>query len=323
MLIPGLFCRKAIYPFTFAGLYNTFMQFGKVADPEKIDFRLPADDPETLRVLQHTGTGIGVPEIYIGCPKWNKTDMKGFYPPGIKDELRYYASQFNSIELNATFYNMPTVQQVEIWKNKTPEGFKFFPKLNGSISHMRRLNNVQLQIEQFCDAVSFFNEKLGMAFLQLHDSFSPEESEKLCKVLDAFPRSIPLAVELRNEHWFSGKDVFGSFASLLERCRMTNIIVDVAGRRDMLHMRLTGPDAFIRFVGANDTAIDRKRLEEWVQRIIQWRDMGLRQLCFFVHQNAEREAPELAVFFIERLNRLLNINLRVPALLPVQTHLFD
>lgn len=82
-------------------------------------------------------------EVYVGCAKWNKADLKGFYPKGTKDELVYYSRQFNSIELNATFYNMPDRKQIEIWGNKAPQGFKFFPKLTNSISHYKRLIDVQ------------------------------------------------------------------------------------------------------------------------------------------------------------------------------------
>ncbi|MCH5690247.1 DUF72 domain-containing protein [Niabella sp. W65] len=122
-----------------------------------------------------------------------QTDLKGFYPKGIKDELEYYAGQFNSIELNATFYNMPTADQVTKWKEKTPKGFKFFPKLTNSISHFKRLTPDSLPVaETFCNAVANFEEKLGMAFLQLHDKFSPKEFEKLAHFIEHFPRVFPL-----------------------------------------------------------------------------------------------------------------------------------
>src|SRR5690606_31520808 len=115
----------------------------------------------------------------------------------------YYATQFNAIELNATFYKMPDWKQVETWKNKTPEGFKFFPKITNTITHYRRLNDVQELVHTFCGAVSAFEDRLGMAFLQLHDNFKPKDFDKLKQVLDDFPKEIPLAVEVRNEEWFS------------------------------------------------------------------------------------------------------------------------
>lgn len=286
------------------------MQFGKVSRPELVDFTLPPDHPGTQQVLKgHRGTSSF--DVSVGCAKWNRNDLKGFYPRGTKDELAYYSKQFNSIEMNTTFYGMPDPLQVETWKNKTPRGFKFFPKLTNSISHYKRLVDVQQLVEQFCGAVSLFEDKLGMVFLQLHENFGPKDFNRLQSVLENFPGGIPLAVEVRNEGWFSDKSVFDTYCSLLERLGMTNIIVDTAGRRDMLHMRLTGPEAFVRYVGANHSS-DTSRLDDWVKRIKVWRGQGLQKLYFFVHQNVELESPLLAAHFIKKMNREFGIDLTIP-----------
>ena len=79
------------------------MIFGKVENPDLIDFSLPPDHSDTLKILLNSGRK-GITNVSVGCAKWNRTDLKGFYPRGTKDELSYYSTQFNSIELNATFY---------------------------------------------------------------------------------------------------------------------------------------------------------------------------------------------------------------------------
>ncbi len=287
------------------------MQFGKVDNPGVIDFTLPKDDPVTKKVLAGYKNDDSF-DVYVGCAKWNRTDLKSFYPRGTKDELHYYSTQFNSIELNATFYKMPSWQQVKTWKDKTPPGFQFFPKLTDSISHYKRLIDVQPLVEEFCNAVSNFEEKLGSAFLQLHDNFKPKDFDRLKKVVRDFPKAIPLAGEVRNEEWFSNKEVMDRYAELLEKNNVANIIVDTAGRRDMLHMRLTGPVAFIRYVGANHPT-DKERLDDWLARIKKWRKEGLQKLYFFVHQNTEKESPLLATYFIEEVNKIFKLSLTVPA----------
>lgn len=297
------------------------MQFGKVADPGIIDFTLPEDAPETGKLLTAHKTDAPF-EVYVGCAKWNKTDLKGFYPKGTKDELSYYATQFNSIELNATFYGMPDWKQVEIWKQKTPEGFRFFPKLTNTISHFKRLIGVKEPVEQFCNAISAFEEKLGMAFLQLHDNFKPRDFDRLKGVLEDFPEGIPLGVEVRNEEWFTNKEISKTYSALLEELGMANIIVDTAGRRDMLHMRLTSPVAFVRYVGANHPT-DLTRLDDWITRIKKWRSEGLQKLYFFVHQNIELESPLLATHFIEQVNKTFKLSLQLPAKQPSQKSMFD
>lgn len=288
------------------------MKFGQVDNPAEVDFKLPEDHPDTQRVLNAHKNNEPF-KVYVGCAKWNRQDLKGFYPRGTKDELTYYSTQFNSIELNATFYGAPDAQQVNTWKEKTPEGFKFFPKLPNTISHYRRLINVEDPVESFCDAISHFEEKLGMVFLQMHDNFKPKDFDRVEKFVETFPKGIPLAIEVRNTDWFNDKGASERLYNLLEKNGVANIVVDTAGRRDMLHMRLTSPVAFIRYVGANHES-DYTRLDDWLDRIIKWRDEGLQSLYFFVHQNVEKESPLLSAYFIEKLNKHFDLDLKMPAL---------
>ncbi len=290
------------------------MKFGQSENPESIDFRLPADDPRTAEIIKQNDTSKPL-TIYVGCAKWNKTDLKNFYPRSTKDELTYYSRQFNSIELNATFYSMPGRDQVITWKDKAPDNFRFFPKVTQSISHMRRLNDVQALTTEYCDNISNFEDKLGIVFLQLHDNFKYKNYDRLVSFIENFPKAIPLAVELRNTEWFNDKAVSEEVYSLFEKHQVTNIVVDTAGRRDLLHMRLTTPKVFVRYVGANNPQSDRERLDDWVERLKIWVDQGIRDINFFVHQNIELESPFLSAYFIERLNKEFGLKLQIPTLL--------
>ena len=287
------------------------MKFGKVENPEQIDFTIPPDPQGTIEVLKRSSP-VEKANIYVGCAKWNRQDLANFYPRGIKDELEYYATQFNSIELNATFYNNYGPAQIEKWRDKTPGHFKFFPKVPQMISHLRRLNNVTSITEEFCDNITAFDSKLGMAFLQLHDNFGPKNFDRLVTFVEQFPKAIPLAIELRNTAWYNNDAISGALFDLLEKHQITNILTDTAGRRDLMHMRLTTPYAFIRWVGSNHES-DYGRLEDWVERVDTWIGHGLRELYFFVHQNHEKESPLLAAHLIHRLNKRLDCNIKVPA----------
>lgn len=286
------------------------MKFGQVTNPQDIDFNLPAISPETLKLLKQHKNKASF-EVYVGCAKWNKTELKGFYPRGTKDELTYYSNQFNSIELNATFYHAPSKEQVETWKNKTPADFKFFPKIPQSISHYSRLLNTEEKVKEFTDNIVFFEEKLGMIFLQMHDNYKPKDMERLREFLSKFPKGLPLAVEVRNQEWFSDPKIAEAYFQLLKEFSITNVLVDTAGRRDLLHMRLTTPIAFIRYVGANH-ASDYSRLDEWIAVIKQWRKAGLQKLYFFIHQNIEVESPLLATYFIQQLNAEFGLSIVCP-----------
>ncbi len=271
---------------------------------------MPKTPKETIDLLNKADKSDNF-EVYVGCAKWNKQDLKNFYPPKTKDELSYYSTQFNSIELNATYYRSPSKENVESWANKTPKDFKFFPKIPQSISHYGRLQNVTDKLNQYLDAVALFEEKLGMIFLQMHENFAPKDFEKLENFIQNFPKGYPLAVELRHEDWFSNEENFNRLVSLLEKHNISNIIVDAAGRRDMVHMRLTSNEAFVRFVGANIPS-DYERLDEWIETIKLWKAEGLQKLYFFIHQNLELESPMLAKYFIKKLNDDLDLDIRGP-----------
>jgi len=287
------------------------MKFGQVEDPSIIDFSLPKDHARTQEVLAKS-KGETKLEMYIGCAKWNKTDLKGFYPKGIKDELTYYATQFNSIELNATFYGLPTPEQVSTWKDKTPSGFKFFPKITNTVSHYRRLINVTDVVTDFATAIMNFDEKLGMVFLQLHDNFKPKDFERVEQFVKSWPQEVPLAIEVRSAEWFQ-EEHFEKFCELLEKHNITNIIVDTAGRRDMLHMRLTTDTAFVRYVGANAES-DYTRLDDWVKRLKEWQIQGIKKIYFFVHQNIEKASPLLSAYFIEKINKEFGMEIHIPVM---------
>ncbi len=286
------------------------MKFGKVDDPENMEFNLPPDHPETKTLLAKYKK-IDKPNIYVGCAKWNKADLKGFYPRGVKDELAYYSGQFNSIELNATFYRIFSAEQFASWYEKTPDNFRFFPKLFQGISHWKRLDGAEEFLNEYILNASNLKEKLQMPFLQMPDNFAPKDIERLEPFLKLFPKDIPLAVEFRHTKWYNDTEVAKELYTILEKYNTANIITDTAGRRDLLHMRMTSDTAFIRYNGANHSS-DYTRLDDWVIRLKEWVDQGLQNIYFFIHQNVEKESPLLAVYFIKKLNDAFDMDLQIP-----------
>lgn len=286
------------------------MKFGSVDNPGEIDFTLPSDHTDTFSILSEHGSG-SLKNVYVGCAKWGKKDLKGFYPRGTKDELTYYGKQFNSIELNATHYNQFSEEQIKTWVQKTPDDFKFFPKVHRYITHIKRLKDIEASVADYVSMVHHFGEKLGMVFAQVHDNFGPKNFDRLQSFVEIWPAEIPLAIELRNTEWYNDEVVATRVYQLFEKHNIANIVTDTAGRRDLLHMRLTSPTAFVRYVGANHDT-DYSRLNEWVERLKNWKEQGLKNLYFFVHQNIEEASPLLSAHFIEKLNPVLQISLPVP-----------
>ena len=260
------------------------MKFGSVDNPGELNLTLPEDHPDTEKVLQKAKKG--KPEIHVGCAKWNRSDLKGFYPRGTKDELEYYASQFNAVELNATFYRNFPEDQVNNWYEKVPEDFRFFPKVYQQVSHRRWLNNIEDDVQEYLDSVVHFKEKLGTIFLQLRDNFAPKFFDRVEGFVELWPKDIPLAMEFRHPDWFNDEKVAEDLYQLLEENGIANVIVDTAAYRELLHMRLTNGEAFVRYVGANHST-DYDRLDEWVGRLKKWQDQGIQKINFFVILSGE------------------------------------
>lgn len=287
------------------------VKFGKVDHPERVDFTLPPDHLDTREVLRTTKGTVDRPTIYIGYAKWNRQDVKGFYPRGTKDELTYYATQLNAIELNTTFYRIPPEGQLRKWCEKTAANFRFFPKVYREISHTRQLQGVGELVNHYAEAMQQLGERLGTVFLQMHESFSPRSFPALSQFVAQWPKTLPIALEVRHPHWHSATKTAEQLWQLLRAHGVTHILVDTAGRRDMMHMRLTTSSPFIRYVSA-DCATDYRRLEDWVDRIGEWIEQGATAVSFFIHQSPEREASLLSTHFIQRLDERLGDRLVIP-----------
>ena len=291
------------------------MEFGKVTDAElkQIDFTLPPDPPGTKEVLKK---GKGKTKFYIGCAKWGRKDWVGKLDPvgtKEKDFLEYYAKLFNCIEFNATFYKSPTADQVVKWKEKVPKDFLFCPKFPQTITHLKRLKNVNKELDEYLSAITEFKKNLGPIFLLPNPQMAPKALENITGFMEDFPKDIDLFLELRHADWYTDKYGFNQeLFEFLKKKKRGTIITDAAGRRDCVHMHLSTPECFIRFVGNSLHETDYQRIDDWVKRIKKWMKDGLETCYFFMHQHEELHSPELIKYFIEQLNKHAGTDIPIP-----------
>jgi len=292
------------------------MKFGKLGKIDGIDFTMPPTPKTTVELLKNSAQNKSAPLIFSGCTGWSMKEWQGsFYPKNAKaqDFLRFYARQFNTIELNSTYYRIPDKKTVEKWVEQTVPGFKFAPKIPQIISHSEDLSLRESFIESFTDTIVGLGDRLGISFLQLPPNFGPRNIRTLEQFLKRFPTSeIPLSVEVRNENWFVEKDML-LLQDLLAAYGAGIVLSDVAGRRDVLHMYLSNNTAIIRFVGNELHESDFSRLDAWILRLKEWFEMGLSEVYFFHHQDNNLLAPEMTIYFNQKLNDVLGANLNVPA----------
>lgn len=292
------------------------MEFGRLENIENIDFTLPSDHPGTLKVLG--GVKTKNPKLYIGAPIWSDPGFPGkLYPAKAreKDYLKYYARQFNCIELNATHYRVPNEDGIIRWLLATGEQFKFCPKIHQSISHAKSLTQVVPLMKDLMLNLNWFKEKLGTSFMQLPPGFSTKGLDDLLTFLD-LTMVKNMVIELRHESWYEkDHEAMKILCNYLYKNQLGLVITDVAGRRDVLHQRLTNKSAFIRFTANDLHPTDYERLKDWAERVSYWLDNGLEELYFFVHTPDKSLTPELAIYFIKELHRLTGLNIKTPQLL--------
>lgn len=291
------------------------MRFGKLSQKELdgLDLSLPPDHPGTTKLLADRKKEDS-PGVYVGCAKWGRKEWVGqIYPEGTKDKdfLSEYVKHFNSIEINASFYNAKRTN-FEKWAEEGVEGFKFCPKVTRLISHIKRLNNAEEITDYFLDAIQIFGDNLGLSFLQLPENFSPGKFEVFQNFIEYLPDDTPLSIELRHPEWFSDEVVSNETYDLLQSNNISLVITDVAGRRDCLHQRLTTPETFIRFNGYDLHPSDYSRMDEWALKIKDWLDAGLKSCYFFMHQEDEKNTPISADYMIKKLNEVCDLDLKRP-----------
>ncbi|EOR96436.1 hypothetical protein ADIARSV_0339 [Arcticibacter svalbardensis MN12-7] len=297
------------------------MDFGKVPENELagIDFTLPADSVLTTAVLKQAKALKDLPS-YIGCAKWGRKEWKGLiYPDKLKDILflNEYVKHFNSIELNAVFYKVPEKDQIITWREKAEAKgaeFKFCPKISQTISHIKRLKNAEEATSKYLSSIMEFGKYLGPSFLQLSDNFGPANLQVLSDYLESLPKDFDLFVEVRHQGWYTDVSARKEYFDMLSKHHVGAVITDASGRRDCVHMELPTPHAFIRFVGNSLHPTDYKRVDEWIDRIAEWKKQGLQSAWFFLHQHDEKDTPILADYTVKKWNEVLGTELAGPGI---------
>ena len=217
------------------------MQFGRVDNINEVDFTLTEVHSFSRLTFERLSTG-KKPKIYVGCPVWADKGYVGkVFPPKTpaKNYLQEYCKQFNSIEVNATHYQIPKADTIKKWKEAATPGFKFCPKFPQIISHRNDFDNRREWIDLFLTSIYELDEFLGNSFIQFSPYFKPNKLEQLNRFLKQLPHDMSFAVEFRNEAWFENDTIKKEWFDLLQSHQITAVITDTPGRRDALHQIIT------------------------------------------------------------------------------------
>lgn len=143
--------------------------------------------------------------VHVGTSGWQYRDWRGaFYPPALAQRawLGHYAARFQTVELNNSFYRLPERSSFERWCRETPDDFVMAVKMSRFLTHLRRLREPQEPVALFLERAEGLGPKLGPVLLQLPPGFRAEPA-RLAETLALFPASIRVAVEFRDDSWYS------------------------------------------------------------------------------------------------------------------------
>jgi uncharacterized protein YecE (DUF72 family) len=271
--------------------------------------------------------------IYLGCPIWSFRGWVGnFYPKGTKpsDFLREYAGRLTAIEGNTTFYAVPAAKTLAAWIEQTPESFRFCPKIPKAVSHSGKLLDHVERALQFAEFMSPLASRLGPMFLQLPPSYSPRLLDDLRKFIEAWPRDVRLAVEVRHLDWFDSPN--GDWLNqLLSDHNMARVTIDtrpirnlegdpqVAGSsyENLLAAREHKPDVpvvpmrtadflFVRYIGHPQLQFNLPYLSEWADYFVSQMHDDV-DVYVFCHSPDNLIAPNLCREFHHRVAKEINI----------------
>lgn len=289
------------------------MEFGKLENIQSVDWSLPATDPASVKYLNGLMPFEGKTEFRIGTPAWGRPEwVKTIYPPKTPANqfLHFYAKNFGCIELNTVHYRIPTAEQLKKWIEKVTPGFIFCPKIFNGISHsLEGLQDLAL-IRSWCETLPHYGEHLGPCFLQLPPTFDYSKKAALFQFLRAWPDEFELAIEFRHPSWLTpSRQVLPALGDYLRQRGIGLVLLDVAGRRDLLHTSISAPFTMLRFIGNDLDPSDFARSKTWAEKFLQWQEQGLERAYFFVHEPDDIKAPEMADQVVQDLNEICGAGL--------------
>lgn len=238
--------------------------------------------------------------INIGTSGWSyKHWDKSFYGniPAAQ-RLSFYSQQFQTVEINTTFYHLPTEKAVKSWEKTVPKNFLFSIKASRYITHIKRLNEGKDKVENFLKNISFLKKKEGPILFQLPPAFS-KNFDRLKEFISYLPKKHLYTFEFRHKSWFS-EDIY----VLLKNNNISLCISDLNGT--LSPIEVTGNFVYIRLHGpksAYQDSYSNYQLKKWAARIQSWNQEKIKVFCYF-----DNDEKGYAIQDARRLKQLLKIS---------------
>jgi len=218
-------------------------------------------------------------KIHIGTSGWNYKHWLGrFYPKRFpaSDMLSFYAGHFDTVELNNSFYHLPSIKSFRSWRETVPEDFIFAVKGSRFITHMKKLKAPKTSTKKFFARVEKLDQKLGPILFQLPPHWRVNV-QRLATFLERMPKQYRYAFEFREQSWFMD-EVY----DLLRQHNVALCIYHMSGYDSPIE--LTADFTYIRFHGAHSTyggSYSDWQLRTWAKRIDDWCEQSKEVFIYF------------------------------------------
>lgn len=231
------------------------------------------------------------PNLYLGTQGWTYPSWVGsFYPAGTRPPafLEHYATQFDTVELDATFYAIPRLSTIAGWRQRTPPDFCFAAKFPQAITHEKGLVGCAGDAAAFVEAMQNLDQKLGPLLLQMPPGWGAGGLDALAAFLSQLPTGPRYALEVRHKSWLS-KDTLPKLLGLLQQHAVALCLVQHAWMPAL--DEVTAPFVYIRWLGRREDIPDDDfshvrinrdvQLDRWAEQIKSYLKDGLTVFGYF------------------------------------------
>lgn len=222
---------------------------------------------------------MGNSSVYIGTSGWEYKHWENvFYPKenGSVTKLNYYANELSSVEINSSFYRLPTEKILKNWVKEVPSTFIFAVKASRYITHIKKLKDPKESTDELFKRIEVLGEKLGPILFQLPPSWKCNKN-RLDELLKILPKKYRYAFEFRNKTWIT-KEIL----ALLREYNAAFCIYEIDKwlspkeiTSDFVYIRLHGPQK------AYKGNYSSKNLAGWAGAFASWRKKNLDIYCYF------------------------------------------
>lgn len=231
--------------------------------------------------------------IRIGTSGWVYKHWRGiFYPKELPSSqwFNYYAREFDTVEINNSFYRLPSSETFDEWREQAPSNFIYSVKASRYLTHLKRLTDPEDPLQRFFDRATHLRHSLGPILYQLPPRWHVNLA-RLEHFLSVLPKGYTHVVEFRDQTWFI-EEVF----QVLERYNIAYCVHDM--RPLQVPLRVTSKTVYLRFHGniSHDGDYTASQLKKWAERITKWESEGRDIFVYFnndPHGHAIKDAREL------------------------------